>query len=273
MRELPENQSQTTFADFFGQQLRKYRTLKEYSQEQLGELVSYSGSFIRLIENAQRSCPRELAERLDEALETRGELLDLWAVVNEEPHPRWFQPYVRAEAEAKEISEWQPQVIAGLLQTRDYATEVIRAGKPEAIEETIQHDVDARLSRRAILDADTPPRYWLTLGEAALRTVIGSRALMAEQLAAVLKAAERPRVTVQVMPFASGAHAVLNGTLVVLDGPHKVAFCDGHASGRLITDAEEVAECAHAMRLLQSTALSVRDSLDLIREAMEGYGP
>lgn len=272
MRELPEQQAPTTFAVFFGQELRRYRTAAGLTLDQLGKKINYTLQFISLVEQAKRSCPRDLAERADNELDARGALLNLWAVASEEAHPLWFQPFVRAEAEAQEISEWQPLVISGLLQTREYATDVIRAGRPEATDEEIQHDVDARMSRRDLFDADTPPRYWLVLGEAALRTVVGSRALMAEQLAAVLKAAERPRITIQVMPFAAGSHAVQGGTLVVLDGPHKVAFCDGHASGRLITDAEEVAECAHAMRLLQSTALSVRDSLDLIRDVMEGYG-
>lgn len=272
MRDLPENQRPITFAAYFGQRLRKYRTLRGYSQDQLGEKVGYSGSLIRSIERAERSCPRAVAEQSDKLLEANGELLDLWAVANEEAHPLWFQPFVRAEAEATGISEWQPLVISGLLQTREYATDVIRAGRPEATDEEIQHDVDARMSRRAVLDADTPPRYWLILGEAALRTVAGSAAIMAKQLSVVLKAAEHPRVTVQVMPFAAGSHAAQGGSLFVFEGPHTVAFCEGHASGRLITDSEEVAGCAHAFRLLQSTALSVRDSLDLIREVMEGYG-
>lgn len=271
MRELPEQQIPTTFAVFFGQELRRYRTAAGLTLEQLGAKLNYSHAFIGLIEQAKRSCPRELAESADTELDARGGLLSLWAVANEEAHPLWFQPFVREEAEAHAINEWQPQVISGLLQTREYATEVIRAGKPEAVEEVIYHDVEARLSRRAVLDSDTPPRFWLILGEAALRTVIGSREIMAKQLAEVLKAAERPHVTVQVMPFAAGAHAALSGTLFVFEGRHKVAFCEGHASGRLITDAEEVAEHAHAFSLLQSNALSVRDSLDLIREAMEGY--
>lgn len=272
MHDLPENQTPTTFAAFFGQRLRALRTLKGYSQEGLGELVNASGTAIRKFEAATRSCPRDVAEHLDKVLESNGELSDLWAVANQEPHPKWFQPFVAAEAEAHKISEWQPQVISGLLQTREYATEVIRAFRPEASHEQIQRDVEARMSRHAVLDGDSPPRYWLILSEAALRLVVGSPAIMAEQLAAVLEAGDRQRVTIQVMPFAAGAHAATVGTLVILEGPYKMAFCEGHASGRLIADADEVEECAHSFSLLQSTALNVRDSLDLIRDVMEGYG-
>lgn len=152
MRDLPENQAQTTFAVFFGQRLRKYRTKKEFSQDQLGELVHYTGSFIRLIEKAQRSCPRVLAERADDLLGANGELLDLWEVVNEEPHPAWFQPFVRAEAEATSIMEFEPTVISGLLQTEEYATAVIRAGQPDASDEELKRDVEARMSRRDLFD-------------------------------------------------------------------------------------------------------------------------
>lgn len=272
MRELPEQQTPTTFAEFFGQELRRYRKGAGLSLQQLGEKLNYSHGFIGLIEQAKRSCPRDVAERADTELDARGALLNLWAVANEEAHPLWFQPYVRAEAEATGINEWQPQLISGLLQTREYATEVLRAFRPEATDKEIYQGIEARMSRRAVLERDEPPRFWLILSEAALRTVVGSPALMAKQLAEVLKAAERPRVTVQVMPFTAGAHAATSGLLVVFDGPHRVAFCEGHASGRLITDAEEVAECAHAFSLLQSRALSVPDSVDLIRDVMEGYG-
>lgn len=273
MRELPEQQTPTTFAVFFGQELRRYRTAADLTLEQLGKKINYTLQFISLVEQAKRSCPRDLAERADTELDARGALMSLWLVANEEAHPAWLQPFVRAEAEAVTISAFQPLVISGLLQTEEYAAEVIRAGRPEATDEEIQREVASRMSRRAILDRDTPPRFWLILDEAALRRVIGGRKVMFDQLTAVLEAAKRPRVTVQALPFRAGAHAALGGSLILLEGKHRTAYSEGHAAHRMITDPEEVAECAHAFGLLQSTALSVNDSLDLIRDVMEGYGP
>lgn len=272
MRELPEHQVPATFAVFFGQELRRYRTAAGLSQDQLGAKANYTGTYVGLIEAAKRSCPRDLAERADELLDARGALLNLWAQANQEPHPAWFQPFVKAESEAASISEFEPLVVSGLLQTEEYATEVIRSGRPEATDEEIRHEVAARMSRRHVLERDRPPRFWLILDEAALRRVIGGRKVMFDALTAVVEAAKRPRITVQVLPFTAGAHAALGGTLTLLDGRHKTAYCEGHATGRLITDPDEVADCAHAFSLLQSAALSVRDSVDLVRDVMEGYG-
>lgn len=272
MRDLPENQSPTTFAVFFGQQLRKYRTRKELSQDQLGAQVNCTGSLIGMIEKAKRSCPRDVAERADQILETDGALLDAWAAANQEPHPAWFQPYVRAEAEARKILKFEPTVISGLLQTEQYATAVIRAGQPDATDAEIKHEVQARMSRREVFSRENPPRVWLILGEAALRCEIGGRECMRTALTAVLDAARKPRITVQVLPFSAGAHASLGGPLTILEGAHRAAYTEGHAIGRLITDPDEVDEFAHAFNLLQSAALGVDASLDLIRRVVEGYG-
>jgi len=271
MRELPEKQNTTTFAVFLGRELRRYRLDADLPQDDVARQVNYTGAFIGMVETAKRSCPRDLAERADQLFATRGALPRLWEQVNEEPHPAWFQPFVRAEAEAASISEFEPLVISGLLQTEDYANEVIRAGRPEATDEQIKHEVTARMSRRGILDRAKPPRLWLVLDESALRRVIGSPAVMHEALAAVLDAAARPRVTVQVLPYSAGAHAALGGPLTLLGTAQQAAYCEGHATARLITDPEEVAECAHAFSLLQSAALPVSASLDFIRAAMEGY--
>lgn len=90
---------------FFGQELRRYRTAAGLSQEQLGAKINYTGTFIGLIEQAKRSCPQHVAERADVELDARGALLNLWAVVNEEVHPAWLQPYIRAEAEAAHVED------------------------------------------------------------------------------------------------------------------------------------------------------------------------
>lgn len=95
---------------------------------------------------------------------------------------------------------------------------------------------------------------------------------MRSALTAVLDAANKPRITVQVLPFSIGAHAALMGPLTILENDQKSAYCQGHATGRLITDPDEVADCAHAFNLLQSAALGIEASLDLIRDAVEGYG-
>jgi len=52
--------------------------------------------------------------------------------------------------------------------------------------------------------------------EAALRRPVGSREIMRQQLAYLLEMMERPNVTVQVLPFQSGAHAAEAGAFTIL---------------------------------------------------------
>ena len=273
MRNLPESLAGQSMGELFGSELRRYRLAAELSQDELGKRCNYTGAFIGMVENAKRTPPLDLAEHADKILDARGALPEIWKRVNQEPHPRWYQPYVGHEAEAESILEFEPTVIAGLLQTKAYAYEILSAGRPEATPEEINHDVAARIRRQDVLSRTPSPRFWLIQHEASLYCKVGGSPVMYEALGAVLAAAESPRITIQVLPFNVGAHASIGGMLTLLGHHPQIAYCEGHAAGRLITDPEEFAECAHAFDLLQSVALPPAASLDLIRRVMQEYEP
>jgi hypothetical protein len=88
----------------------------------------------------------------------------------------------------------------GLLQTAGYAREVYRRGLPNDSDGGIEERVAARMERQQILDRDDPPLLLAVIDEGALRRAVGSPALMREQLAHLLKTAERPKVMLQVVP-------------------------------------------------------------------------
>lgn len=272
MSDLPEVTSALSAVELFGAELRRYRKEANMSLEELGAIGNYTGSFIGMVEQGKRTPPRRLAEIADKELDTRGALPTLWELANASPHPRWFRPFVEHEARATTIHVYEPQVITGLLQTEAYAYKVIRSRKPEAPEEEVQRDVDARMQRQQILGQKQPPRLWVILDEAAIRRAVGGPAVMREALAKVLKAAESPRITIQVLPFSAGEHPATNGGLSLLGKHPEAAYCEGHVTARLVTDPDECAECEHAFELLQAIALSIPASLDLIRDVMEGYG-
>lgn len=272
MPDLPEMNSAMSAVKLFGSELRRYRNEANKSLDALGAECNYTGAFIGLVEQGKRTPPRDLAEKSDKILDTRGALPTLWALANAAPHPDWFQPYVEHEARATTIHVYEPQVITGLLQTEEYAYEIIRARKPEAPEEVIRRDVAARMQRQEILRQEKPPRLWVILDEAAIRRIIGGPEVMHAALAAVLTAAESTRITVQVLPFSAGAHPATNGNIVLLGKRPEAAFSEGHVTARLVTDPDEYADCEHSFELLQSISMSVPASLDLIRKAMQEYG-
>ena len=70
--------------NFFGSELRHWRTTRDLSQDRLGSLVAYSGDLIGKLEKAERWPTLDLASRCDAVLETGGSLARLWPLVERE---------------------------------------------------------------------------------------------------------------------------------------------------------------------------------------------
>ncbi|MGH3785606.1 MAG: helix-turn-helix domain-containing protein [Pseudonocardiaceae bacterium] len=70
--------------DFFGAQLRHWRTLRTLSQVALGQRTHDSGALISKIEKGERFPSLALTRRLDAALKTGGALERLWPQVERE---------------------------------------------------------------------------------------------------------------------------------------------------------------------------------------------
>jgi transcriptional regulator with XRE-family HTH domain len=177
--------------------------------------------------------------------------------------------YVALEDDAARIDEWSPQVIPGLLQTDEYAREVIRAGWP-GDEGGVQRRVQARMTRKALLGRTDPPAPELTaiLDEGALRRPIGGRDVMRAQLHALLDAGRRPNVTIRVLPFEAGTHAGLDGPFIVLGFPEDIAPDVAYVGTRIGDGYAESAEVVRRIKVdfenLEAAALSPEGSAEYI---------
>jgi transcriptional regulator with XRE-family HTH domain len=129
--------------------------------------------------------------------------------------PHWLEPYFGLEAAASFIREYELQFVPGLLQTEEYARAVIRLGSAPTVEE-VERRTDARLSRQRILHRENPPKLWAVMDESALRRVVGGREIMREQLLQLIDMCAHEAVTLQVLPFAAGAHRALGGAFTIL---------------------------------------------------------
>jgi hypothetical protein len=155
--------------------------------------------------------------------EERDALLSLARVANtpgwwqgySDALPHWLEPYFGLEAAASFIREYELQFVPGLLQTEEYARAVIQLGS-SATEEEVERRTDARISRQQILHRENPPKLWAVMDESALRRVVGSREIMREQLRRLIEMCEHEAVTLQVLPFAAGAHRALGGAFTIL---------------------------------------------------------
>lgn len=255
---------------FFGGELARARHRAGLTQEQLAEKLNYSRGTVANVETAQRPPHRELAARCDEILETDGLLMRAWKMVSRESVPAKYRGFVEEEERAKTIHTYEQTFPPGLLQTQDYARELL-AGVRMAHDSHVDTQVEARLRRQEILHRTEPPRLRAVIDEAALRRRVGSTSILHTQLQHILDMGKMRHVTIQVMPFSAGAHAALNGQMTIfdrLDG-HPVLYYEGPIGGQIISDAGIVSEAVDRMDVLRAQALSPDESLAMIGRIME----
>jgi transcriptional regulator with XRE-family HTH domain len=73
-----------SFAACLGAVLRRLRSLRHLSQDELGGLAGYDGSYVGAVERAAVRPSRELIAALDRALDADGGLLALWRFADQE---------------------------------------------------------------------------------------------------------------------------------------------------------------------------------------------
>ncbi|MGW1271222.1 helix-turn-helix domain-containing protein [Streptomyces sp. NPDC002491] len=255
-----------------GAELRHARERKRLSQEQLGQLLFVSGSFIGQLETGTRRMQPECARMLDGALET-----DFFArncrVAAKSKHPEHFAEAADAEAQAVAIRQYAPLLIPGLLQTPAYARAVFRAYRPTGSETKIDELVSLRVDRARILDSPTEPLLWAVIDEAALRRVTGGYDVMAEALRHVVAVARRNRAIVQVLPFEAGAHASMEGAIKLMDfdDAPPLLYFEAVGTGRLDDDPTTVRHHRRSFELLVACALSPDRSLALLDAMAQDY--
>jgi len=177
--------------------------------------------------------------------------------------------YVSLEDDASHIDEWSPQVIPGLLQTDEYAREVIRMGWP-GDEAGVNRRVQARMTRKALLGRQEPraPQLNVVLDEGVLRRPIGGRDVMRGQMNALIDAARRPNVDVRVLPFGAGTHAGLDGPFIVLGFPEEIAPDVVYVGTKIGEGWAESTEVVRRIRVdfdaLQTAALSPEESVEFV---------
>lgn len=181
------------------------------------------------------------------------------------------------EAEARRIWQYQPIVIPGLLQTRDYMRALFRAGLCNDAE--TERRIAARLARQQILDQEHPPQLWAILDEAGLRKMVGGREVMRDQVHHLLHMSERPTISLQVLPDEVGAHASMGGPIVILDyaSDPSIIYLENMGTGDLFLEhPEEVLRYTVRYDHVMASARSVEDSREYLQrllERLKGEGP
>ncbi|MCE7080855.1 DUF5753 domain-containing protein [Streptomyces sp. ST2-7A] len=212
-----------------------------------------------------------MARALDELFTPPLPFTSLLATAQTELVADYGRMIVRRESEAVRVQAFTSSVIPGLLQTEEYARELLSKGLPRESAESIAARVDARMARKRIFDREDPPLYWVVVDECALMRAISTKDAMYEQFRFLLDIADRPHVTIQIHPVARGIHAMHGGSLTVLslrDGP-TVATVESFASGEPTDSPTRVSQLLEMMDTAKVNALTPTESLELIQRYLK----
>ncbi len=265
---------------FFGAEVRRLREAAGLTQQELGQRLYVSGSYIGQLEVGSRwPRRREQAEDLDRALNTDGHLARVWDLADRAPeYPDYFVDLAKREPLATKIEHFSASVIYGLLQTPDYARALFRADGPYWSKAEINERALARVNRAGILgDTEDPTdlQLWEIVDEAALRRPVGGPEIMRAQLLHLADLMDTHRIVLQVLPFACGAHALTGGSVTVMEFTDlpTVAYVEGPHAGQVLTNQAKVRDVRLSYDLVRAAALSPEASLAFLESVLKEYAP
>ncbi|MFC8294466.1 helix-turn-helix domain-containing protein [Streptomyces sp. NPDC057242] len=255
----------------FAEELHRLRTARKLSLRQLGERVGWDWSLFGKMEKGETLGSPDVVQGLDTFYETPGLLLVLWelAAGDKSQFKERYRRYMTLEAEAVSLWHFAVSVLPGLLQTAGYAREVLAAGGYKGKE--LEQQVEARMSRKVLLEGEDVPPFRTILSEAVLRTPVRDAREWHEQLEHLLEVAERSDVTLQILPLRAGVHG-LNSTAVMflrLHSGRTVAYTENAHHGELIEESTSVEPLQRAYDAMRDLALSPAESQKFVLALLE----
>ena len=208
-------------------ELREIRESKGKSGDTVAAALRWSPSKISRYERARTGLrPREVERLLDyyQITGSRRELL--LALAEDAAQKGWweefgdslsedYQQFIGLEHEATSMAIWHVDVVTGLFQTESYARHII--GSYSRVEPVppgmIGRLVRVRMQRQQVLDRDGL-QLSVVLDESVLKRRIGDESVMYDQLQRLAREADRPNLTLQVLPLDT-QHTVFGESFVI----------------------------------------------------------
>ena len=219
-------------------ELRGIRESMGKSGDAVAAALKWSPSKISRYERAKTGLqPREV-ERLLDYYEITGPRRDLLLALAEDASQKgwWeqftdalspdYQEFIGLEHEASTIAIWHVDVVTGLLQTEAYARHIISSySKVEPIAPgMIERLVKVRMQRQRVLSREEQVQLEVVLDESVLKRRVGNDMVMYEQLQRLIREADRPNLTLRILPL-NAQHTVFGESFVIFGfGPDSDAM-------------------------------------------------
>ncbi|HEY8527455.1 MAG TPA: helix-turn-helix transcriptional regulator [Acidimicrobiales bacterium] len=281
--------SPTVWRRWLAFELRRRREERGLAQREVGKACGWSGARLSYIENGQQNVtlddldqllplygvPEDERPQFREAAE-RSREKGFWERYDSRVVPDWLAQYIGLEQGAASISCVDPVVIPALLQIPEYAAAVIGADVTPRPERQVDELVKLRMERQAVVTRDDEPAALSAIiDESVLWRTAGGPDVMVRQLEHLVEVAERPNVTIRVVPLDGGIRACMFGTyrLLTFAWPSDPgAVYVEHRDGAMHIE-DPVAVDNHRLLLehSESSSLSPDESRELIQRITEEY--
>ena len=268
-----------------GAQLRQLREGRGVSREEAGEAIRASGAKISRMERGRVGLKeRDVRDLLtfygvtDPA--EREQILSLvsrattpgWWHEYGDVTPRWFEMYLGLEQSASILRTYEAQFVPGLLQTPEYARDVITLGPWSPAE--AERRIELRLRRQQLLTRADAPAFWAVVEETVLRRPAVSEEVLRAQVEHLVRMADLPNVTLQLVPESFGGHPVSGMPFTILrfaepDLPD-VVYLEQLTGALYLDRRNDVSHYSAALDSLCGQILTPDASRDVLRGLLAG---
>jgi transcriptional regulator with XRE-family HTH domain len=271
-------------------ELRAIRESRGKSGDAVAAALKWSASKISRYERARTSLrPREVERLLDYYEITGARRALLLGLAEDAAQKGWweefgdslsedYQQFIGLEYEATSMSIWHVDVVTGLLQTEAYARHIISSySRVEPVPPgMIGRMVNVRMRRQQVLNRDGL-QISVVLDESVLKRRIGNDTVMHEQLLRLAQEAEKPNMTLQVLPL-DAQHTVFGESFVIFgfvaDSDamlQEVVSTEHLRSGFTLEGERETYLHRIAFQMLSEAALDAAASRELILDTAKSH--
>jgi hypothetical protein len=189
-----------------------------------------------------------------------------WSTYRGEISPQFLQ-FLEYEEAASVLRSYEPLLIPGLLQTEEYAAAIIQGlADPAASPEIIRRRMEIRLTRQRLFEQEVPQTFIYIMDESAIQRLIGERNIARGQVGRLIEVAQRPNITIEIVPFTAGLHRGMLEPFLILEFPDPedsdVLFLEDSRDMIISHDeAGEITGYREVFEELKSISLSPDDTL------------
>ncbi|MEU9016100.1 helix-turn-helix transcriptional regulator [Actinomadura sp. NPDC048394] len=239
-----------------GQRLRAIREDRGLTLQKAARLLNRTPSSLSKLETGKRGIRRPALEHMLDRYEISdpGERQALYDLARDSGKKGWWLryegklapsmlDYISLESDAASIKSHQLHLVPGLMQTEEYAREVIGSAKVLGVEPDIDGLVEVRMRRQQLLFEEDAPHLWVVVYETVVHQQFGGRQVARGQLRRLIELAELPNVTFQILPFSAGTHPGLNGSFTTLEtNDLSVVLVENLTTGWYLEDPDEISQ-------------------------------